>query len=75
MRPLVLSIDIPSGLNADKPNRLARQSRPISRSHSLRRSRRMFFRPACEFGGELIVADIGSPTSLIEATQAVVVFD
>jgi NAD(P)H-hydrate epimerase len=25
--------------------------------------------PACDFGGELIVSDIGSPTSLIEATR------
>src|SRR4029079_13735554 len=25
--------------------------------------------PACDFGGELIVSDIGSPTSLIEATK------
>ena len=69
VRPLVLSIDIPSGLNAD-------QSKPIG--PAVQADLTVTFTaakpanvlaPACFFGGSLIVADIGSPTSLIQAQR------
>ena len=69
MRPLVLSIDIPSGLNAD-------QSKPIG--PTVQADLTVTFTaakpanvlaPACYFGGSLIVAGIGSPTSLIQAQR------
>jgi len=68
-RPLMLSIDIPSGLNAD-------QSKPIGPCVEAdltvtftAAKRANVLPPACNFAGELIVADIGSPSSLIEATR------
>jgi len=69
LRPLVLSIDIPSGLNAD-------QSEPIG--SAVRADVTVTFTaakpanvlpPASDYGGELIVADIGSPASLIAAMK------
>jgi len=68
-RPLVLSIDVPSGLNAD-------QSKPIGQA--VQADLTVTFTaakpanvlaPACYFGGSLIVADIGSPASLIQAQR------
>jgi ADP-dependent NAD(P)H-hydrate dehydratase / NAD(P)H-hydrate epimerase len=68
-RPLVLSIDVPSGLNAD-------QSKPIG--PTVQADLTVTFTtakpanvlaPACHFGGSLIVADIGSPASLIQAQR------
>src|SRR5688572_5707976 len=68
-RPLVLSIDVPSGLNAD-------QSKPIG--PAVQADLTVTFTaakpanvlaPACHFGGSLIVADIGSPASLIQAQR------
>ena len=68
-RPLVLSIDVPSGLNAD-------QSKPIG--PTVQADLTVTFTaakpanvlaPACYFGGVLIVADIGSPASLIQAQR------
>jgi ADP-dependent NAD(P)H-hydrate dehydratase / NAD(P)H-hydrate epimerase len=69
VRPLVLSIDIPSGLNAD-------QSKPIGPTvqtdltvtFTAAKSANVLA-PACYLGGELIVADIGSPASLIQAQR------
>ena len=69
VRPLILSIYIPSGLNAD-------QSEPIG--PAVHADVTVTFTapkpanvlpPASDFGGELIVADIGSPASLIAATK------
>jgi len=65
----MLSIDIPSGLNAD-------QSKPIGPCVEAdltvtftAAKRANVLPPACNFAGELVVADIGSPSSLIEATR------
>lgn len=69
LRPLVLSIDIPSGLNAD-------QSKPIG--PTVQADFTVTFTtpklanvlsPAADFGGQLSVANIGSPASLIEAAR------
>jgi NAD(P)H-hydrate epimerase len=69
LRPLILSIDVPSGLNAD-------QSEPIGPAvHAdvtvtfTAAKPANVLPPASDFGGELIVADIGSPASLIAAAK------
>jgi NAD(P)H-hydrate epimerase len=67
--PLVLSIDIPSGLNADKaiPIGPAVQA-DLTVTFTAAKAANVLS-PACDCGGELVVADIGSPSSLIDATR------
>jgi NAD(P)H-hydrate epimerase len=67
--PLVLSIDIPSGLNADQaiPIGPAVQA-DLTVTFTAAKAANVLS-PACDFGGELVVADIGSPSSLIDATR------
>jgi NAD(P)H-hydrate epimerase len=67
--PLVLSIDIPSGLDADKPTPIGPAVQADLTVTFTAAKRANVLSPACDFGGELIVADIGSPTSLIQAAQ------
>lgn len=67
--PLFLSIDIPSGLNADQSNPIGPTvESDVTVTFTAPKSANVL-PPACDFGGELIVADIGSPSSLIEATR------
>jgi hydroxyethylthiazole kinase-like uncharacterized protein yjeF len=68
-RPLVLSIDIPSGLNADKPKPIGPTVQADLTVTFTAAKPANVLAPACDFGGELIVADIGSPASLIEAQR------
>ena len=68
-RPLMLSIDIPSGLNADKANPIGPNVEADLTVTFTAAKPANVLPPACNFGGELIVADIGSPSSLIEATR------
>ncbi len=68
-RPLVLSIDIPSGLNADKPVSIGPAVRADLTVTFTAAKPANVLSPACDFGGELIVADIGSPSSLINAAR------
>ncbi|HEV8431590.1 MAG TPA: NAD(P)H-hydrate dehydratase [Pyrinomonadaceae bacterium] len=68
-RPLVLSIDIPSGLNADKPKLIGPAVHADITVTFTAPKLANVLSPACDFGGELIVSDIGSPSSLIEATK------
>ncbi len=68
-RPLVLSIDIPSGLNADKANPIGPAVQADLTVTFTAAKAANVLSPACEFGGELIVSDIGSPSSLIEAAK------
>lgn len=69
VRPLVLSIDIPSGLDADKPKPIGPAvEADITVTFTAPKVANVLS-PACDFAGELIVSDIGSPTSLIEATK------
>lgn len=68
-RPLILSIDIPSGLNADKPEPIGPAIKADLTVTFTAAKRANVLSPACDFGGDLIVADIGSPTSLILATH------
>jgi ADP-dependent NAD(P)H-hydrate dehydratase / NAD(P)H-hydrate epimerase len=65
--PLVLSIDIPSGLNADKADPIGPAVQADLTVTFTAAKPANVLAPACDFGGELIVADIGSPSSLIDA--------
>ena len=68
-RPLVLSIDVPSGLNADQSNPIGPTvEADITVTFTAPKPANVL-PPACDFGGELVVANIGSPTSLIEAAR------
>jgi hydroxyethylthiazole kinase-like uncharacterized protein yjeF len=68
-RPLVLSIDVPSGLNADKAKPIGPAvEADLTVTFTAPKPANVLF-PACDFGGQLIVADIGSPFSLIEAAK------
>lgn len=69
LRPLVLSIDIPSGLNADKPAPIGPAvCADVTVTFTAAKPANVL-PPASHFGGELIVADIGSPSSLILAQK------
>ena len=69
LRPLMLSIDIPSGLNADKPEPIGPAvCADVTVTFTAAKPANVL-PPASNFGGELIVADIGSPSSLILAQK------
>jgi ADP-dependent NAD(P)H-hydrate dehydratase / NAD(P)H-hydrate epimerase len=68
-RPLVLSIDIPSGLNADQSNPIGPTVEADVTVTFTAPKPANVLPPACDFGGELIVADIGSPSPLIQAAR------
>jgi hydroxyethylthiazole kinase-like uncharacterized protein yjeF len=66
IQPLVLAVDIPSGLNADNSNPIGPAvEADITVTFTTPKPANVL-PPACEFCGELVVADIGSPASLIE---------
>ena len=67
--PLVLSIDVPSGLNSDRPKPIGPAVEADLTVTFTAPKLANVLPPACNFGGDLIVADIGSPSSLIEATK------
>jgi NAD(P)H-hydrate epimerase len=69
VRPLVLSIDMPSGLNADKANPIGPAVQADLTVTFTAAKAANVLAPACELGGELIVSDIGSPSSLIKAAR------
>lgn len=69
VRPLVLAIDIPSGLDADKPKPIGPAVHADLTVTFTAAKLANVLSPACNFGGELIVADIGSPASLIHAAR------
>ncbi|HYK22104.1 MAG TPA: NAD(P)H-hydrate dehydratase [Pyrinomonadaceae bacterium] len=68
-QPLILSIDIPSGLNADKATPIGPAVKADVTVTFTAAKVANVLPPAAEFGGKLIVADIGSPSSLIEAAR------
>ena len=68
-RPLILSIDIPSGLNADKANPIGPAvTADLTVTFTAPKPANVL-PPASSFGGRLVVADIGSPASLVEKTK------
>lgn len=69
LRPVILSVDIPSGLNADKANPIGPAVHADLTVTFTAPKPANVLPPASEFGGELTIADIGSPASLIEAMK------
>jgi NAD(P)H-hydrate epimerase len=69
LRPLILSIDVPSGLNADKSEPIGPAVHADVTVTFTAAKPANVLPPATDYGGELIVADIGSPASLIAATK------
>lgn len=67
--PLFFPIDIPSGLNADKANPIGPAVQADLTVTFTAAKAANVLAPACEFGGDLIVSDIGSPSSLIAAAK------
>jgi len=65
-RPFILSVDIPSGLNADLTHPIGPTVQADMTVTFTAPKTANVLPPACDFGGELIVADIGSPRSLID---------
>lgn len=69
-RPLIVSLDVPSGLNADMAELIGETvSADLTVTFTAPKPANVL-PPACRFGGELVVANIGSPRTLIEATPA-----
>ncbi len=68
-KPLILSVDIPSGLNADQPNPIGPAVQADVTVTFTTAKPANVLPPACECGGELVIADIGSPKSLIESAK------
>ena len=68
-RPVVVSVDIPSGLNADQSNPIgAAVEADLTVTFTAPKPANVL-PPACEFGGDLVVAEIGSPQSLIDSAK------
>ena len=67
--PLIVSIDIPSGLDSDKATPIGPAVQADLTVTFTAAKAANVLSPACDFGGEIVVADIGSPSSLIEATK------
>ncbi|HEY6805023.1 MAG TPA: NAD(P)H-hydrate dehydratase [Pyrinomonadaceae bacterium] len=69
-RPLIFSVDVPSGLNADQSNPIGPTVKADLTVTFTAPKPANVLPPASEFNGELVVADIGSPLSLIEAAKS-----
>ena len=68
--PLIFSIDIPSGLNADLAEPIGSALRADLTVTFTAPKPANVLPPASHFNGQLIVAEIGSPPSLLEAVQS-----
>jgi ADP-dependent NAD(P)H-hydrate dehydratase / NAD(P)H-hydrate epimerase len=68
-KPLILSVDIASGLNADQPDPIGPAVQADVTVTFTSAKPANVLPPACECGGELVVADIGSPESLIMSAK------
>jgi NAD(P)H-hydrate epimerase len=69
-RPLIVSIDIPSGLNADLAEPIGPAvTADVTVTFTAPKPANVL-PPACHFGGELVVANIGSPVTLVDATNS-----
>jgi len=68
--PLIVSLDIPSGLDADLATPIGEAVRAdLTISFTAPKAANVL-PPASNHGGELIVANIGSPAALLEATES-----
>lgn len=68
--PLIVSLDIPSGLNADSPELIGEAVRADLTVTFTAPKRANVLPPAADYNGQLHIADIGSPPSLLEAAQS-----
>jgi ADP-dependent NAD(P)H-hydrate dehydratase / NAD(P)H-hydrate epimerase len=68
-RPLILSLDVPSGLNADSAEPLGEAVEADLTVTFTAPKPANVLPPASYFCGNLIVADLGSPASLLEAAK------
>lgn len=69
IRPFILSLDIPSGLNADLPNPIgAAVPADLTVTFTAPKPANVLT-PAVHLNGQLLVANIGSPVSLVEAVR------
>lgn len=64
--PLVVSLDLPSGLDADSPAPIGPAVRADITVTFTAPKPANVLPPASHFGGSLVVADIGSPTTLLD---------
>lgn len=69
-RPLIVSVDIPSGLNADLSEPIGPAVRSDLTVTFTGPKRANVLPPASNFNGELVVANIGSPSVLLESSEA-----
>lgn len=66
--PFVLSVDVPSGLNADLPEPIGPAVTADATVTFTAPKPANVLPPACDLGGELFVAGIGSPDWMVEET-------
>lgn len=69
-RPLIVSIDIPSGLNADLAEPIGPTIEADLTVTFTAPKPANVLPPACHFGGELVLANIGSPVTLVDAAHS-----
>ena len=68
-RPLIVAVDLPSGLNADDANPIGKTIEADLTITFTAPKPANVLPPASHLNGRLIVADIGSPASLIEGAK------
>ena len=68
--PLIVSLDIPSGINADLPELIGEAVKADLTVTFTAPKLANVLPPAADYNGQLEVADIGSPPSLIEAAPS-----
>lgn len=68
-RPLIVAIDLPSGLNADLAEPIGEVVRADLTVTFTAPKLANVLPPASHFNGDLVVADIGSPSALVHATR------
>ena len=69
-RPFIVSIDIPSGLNADSAQPIGEAVQADLTVTFTAPKPANILPPASQFNGKLIVANIGSPSALVEAAAS-----
>lgn len=68
--PLIVSLDIPSGLNSNSPELIGEAVRADLTVTFTAPKRANVLPPASDYNGQLEIADIGSPPSLLEAAAS-----
>jgi hydroxyethylthiazole kinase-like uncharacterized protein yjeF len=68
-RPFIISLDIPSGLNADSASLIGEAVQADLTVTFTAPKPGNVLPPAMHYNGELVIANIGSPPSLLEAAQ------